>query len=138
MLQRGRKSAASLAGPNVTGDSPRLSPPSSLSTAESMLFNELVSACDSSHFRLSDLPLLISYVQATLIAQAASSNPDKITIWEKAVRMQATLATRLRLAPQSRIDPKTLGREQHVVGLRKPWEAKAPWDREDGHDDIED
>jgi hypothetical protein len=122
MLQRGRKSAAKLAAPETTGKLPRLSAPSSLIISERTLFNELVASCDSSHFRKSDIPLLVSFVQATLIAQAASHNPEKITLWEKAVRMQATLATRLRLAPQSRVDPKSLGRQDHS-DLRKPWEA---------------
>jgi hypothetical protein len=136
MPQRGRKSADHLAALSVTGERPRLTPPSSLSTDERKLFAELVSGCDASHFRISDLPLLISYVQATLIAQTAARDPSKIMLWEKAVRMQATLATRLRLAPQSRVDPKTLDRQQHFPGLRKPWEA--PWHREeeegDGHE----
>jgi hypothetical protein len=121
MTQRGRKSAASLVGPPVTGKPPRITAPSSLSIAEQTLFNELTGACDSSHFRKSDLPLLISYVQATRIAQAAAQAPETIAIWEKATRLQATLATRLRLSPQSRIDPKTLGR-QDQPNLCKPWD----------------
>ena len=43
------------------------------------------------------------------------------SLWEKAVRMQATLATRLRLSPHSRISPKTVARQQPRRG---PW----PWD----------
>jgi hypothetical protein len=80
-----------------------------------------VDACDASHFRESDLPLLISYIQATLISRGAAHDPDRIALWEKATRMQATLATRLRLSPQSRIDPKTLGRQQPHPGPR-PWD----------------
>jgi hypothetical protein len=121
MTQRGRKSAASLIGPPVTGKPPRITAPSSLSIAEQTLFNELTGACDSSHFRKSDIPLLVSYVQATRIAQASALDPKTIALWEKAVRMQATLATRLRLSPQGRIDPKTLGR-QDQSNLRKPWD----------------
>jgi hypothetical protein len=105
MRQRGRKSAANLATLRLNGKPPRLNPPPYLSDGEQSLFTELIDACGPTHFRLSDLPLLVSYVQATLIARGAAHDPDKITIWEKAVRMQATLATRLRLAPQSRIDP---------------------------------
>jgi hypothetical protein len=72
----------------------------------------LVGACDQAHFRSSDLPLLASYVQASVIARDAARDASKIMLWERAVRMQATLATRLRLSPQSRIDPKTLGRQE--------------------------
>jgi len=122
MRQRGRKSAATLVALNVNGEQPRLTAPSSLNTDERALFGELVDACDASHFRESDLPLLISYIQATLISRGAAHDPDRIALWEKATRMQATLATRLRLSPQSRIDPKTLGRQQPHPGPR-------PWDR---------
>jgi hypothetical protein len=72
------------------------------------------------------LPLLVSYVQATLLSRQAIKNAGKDTValatWEKATRMQATLATRLRLAPQSRMDPKTLARQQPTL-VRPPWEA---------------
>jgi hypothetical protein len=121
MTQRGRKSAAFLTGPDVTGKPTRLTAPSSLTIAEQTLFNELTGACDSSHFRKSDIPLLVSFVQATLIAEAAAQDPETIAIWEKSTRLQATLATRLRLSPQSRVDPKTLGRQEQS-NLRKPWE----------------
>jgi len=106
---------------DLTGKPSRLTPPSSLNDDEQALFSELVGACDASHFRESDLPLLISYIQATLISRAAAHDPDRIVLWEKATRMQATLATRLRLSPQSRIDPKTIGRQQ-------PRPGPFPWD----------
>jgi hypothetical protein len=121
MRQRGRKSADSLAVLSVNGKQPRLSAPPSLDDNERALFDELVAACYPSHFRESDIPLLISFVQATLIAQGTAHDPSKAALWERAVRMQATLATRLRLAPQSRVDPKTLGRQQLPAGPR-PWE----------------
>ena len=122
MRQRGRKSAAELATlPGVDGKPPRLKPPPHLNDDERLLFDELVGACDPRHFVESDLPLLASYVQATLIARDAAHAPSKIVLWEKAVRMQATLATRLRLSPQGRIDPKTVGRRQEFQGPR-PWE----------------
>ena len=39
-----------------------------------------------------------------------ANRPAQIELWEKAVRIQAMLATRLRLAPQSRMTPKTAAR----------------------------
>jgi hypothetical protein len=129
MLQRGRKSVANLAASSVNGKPRRLAAPSSLMTEEKALFSELIGACDSTHFRASDLPLLVSYIQATLIAQAAAHDPDRIMLWEKAVRMQATLATSLRLAPQSRVDPKSLGRQDHHPRLRYPWEDNESYER---------
>jgi hypothetical protein len=122
MRQRGRKSAVNLAaGVSFTGRPPLQTPPASLDDDERALFCELVNACAPEHFRESDLPLLVSFVQATLIARDAARDPDKITLWEKAVRMQSMLATRLRLSPQSRIDPKVVGR--HEPRLRYPWES---------------
>jgi hypothetical protein len=128
MRQRGRKSPATLVALNVNSEQPKLTAPSSKLTAppslnadERALFGELVDACDASHFRESDLPLLISYIQATLISRGAAHDPDRIALWKKATRMQATLATRLRLSPQSRVDPKTLGRQQPHPGPR-PWD----------------
>ena len=82
MTQRGRKSAASLIGPKVTTTPPRITAPSSLTIAEQSLFNELTGACDASHFRRSDIPLVVSYVQATRIAQDASRTPETIALCE--------------------------------------------------------
>ena len=51
------------------------------------------------------------------------NDPDQITTFEKAVKLQAVLATRLRLAPQARTDPKTIAR--HAPSLEpKPWEIR--------------
>jgi hypothetical protein len=121
MRQRGRKSAANLVTLRVDGAPPRPHPPAYLQDDERMLFTELVAACDARHFVESDLPLLVSYVQATLLSRSTARDPDKIAIWEKATRMQATLATRLRLAPQSRTDPKTIARGLQRLGPQ-PWE----------------
>jgi hypothetical protein len=44
-----------------------------------------------------------------------------ITIQEKAVRAMVALTMRLRLSPQSRIDPLTVGRQQ-------PRQGPAPWE----------
>jgi hypothetical protein len=119
MRQRGRKSLANLVTLSVDGAPPRLEPPANLQDDERALFTSLVAACDPRHFVQSDLPLLVSFVQATLLAQGAVHDED-LTKWEKAVRVQATLATRLRLAPQARSDPKTVARQQ-------PTQSPPPW-----------
>jgi len=46
-----------------------------------------------------------------------------LALWEKATRMQATLATRLRLSPQARTDPKTIGRQMPQRIGPPPWEC---------------
>ena len=128
MRQRGRTSAAALADVNVTGTAARQEPPTHLNDQERKLFTELVEACAPSHFVKSDLPLLVSFIQATLLVRRAATgmvdDPNFIAVFEKSVKLQATLATRLRLAPQSRLDPKSVARQQ-------PYEGPRPWDRVD-------
>lgn len=110
----------------------RIPVPSSLNVNERSAFAALVRCCDPTHFRESDTPLLVSYIQATLLARSAAYDAEKVATWVQAVKVQAMLATRLRLAPQARTDPKSLARQQPL--LRKPWDA-APWHRDaDDHD----
>ena len=134
MRQRERKSAAALAMIPIDGKPNRLQPPESLSEAESKVFIDLVTACEPQHFRPADLPLLVRYVEACVLADQAAEQlrlgaviegkPSPwVTIQEKAVRAMVALSMRLRLSPQSRIDPKTLGRQQGYVGP-KPWELR--------------
>ncbi len=100
-----------------------LHPPPDLNNAERMLCIDLVDTCSPRHLVKSDVPLLVSYVQATLMARSAVHDPAMIAIWEKAVRVQATLATRLRLALQARKDPKTVARQQAAWRSGPlPWE----------------
>jgi hypothetical protein len=124
MKQRGRKSLAELGTLRVTGEPARLDAPAHLSDPERVLFVELVAACSPRHFVPSDLPLLVSYVQATVLSRqaiaTAATQPASLALWEKATRMQATLATRLRLSPQARLDPKTVGRQELPLA-RPPW-----------------
>lgn len=127
-----RKSAASLSVVAADGQSFRPNPPASLSEAERTIFLDLVAGCDRRHFRPSDLPLLCRYVEAAALGDQAAAQlrlgavvngrPSPwITVQEKAVRAMVALSMRLRLSPQSRIDPKTVGRQQGFQGPR-PWE----------------
>jgi phage terminase small subunit len=118
----------------VDGTASRLDPPASLPEAERGIFVDLVNACEPKHFRPSDLPLLLRYCEASVLAEHAArelrqtgavvnGKPSPwIAVQEKAVRAMVALSMRLRLSPQSRIDPKTLGR-QHVYTGRLPWET---------------
>lgn len=127
MKQRGRKSADELATLNVNGEPPRLNPPPDLTDGERSLFLEIAGACSPKHFVPSDLPILISFVQATLLSRQAikkaANDATALATWEKATRMQATLATRLRLSPQARLDPKTVARQQPRP-YPPPWEVR--------------
>jgi hypothetical protein len=130
MRQRGRRSADRLAI-NVTGESARLTAPSSLSSKERALFEQLVDAADPRHFRESDGPLLVSLVLATLMAHSLGRDPSKVAAWVKATRVQAMLATKLRMTPQARTDPRKIARMQP--------DGPAPWHRkeDDEHDELQ-
>jgi len=132
MRQRGKKSRAGLAIVNVNGKPPRPEPPSSLPEAERAVFVDLVAASDPEHFRLSDLPLLVRYVESIVLGDRAALELRKgavvkgrvspwLAIQREAIKAMVALSIRLRLSPQSRIDPKTLGRQQLRAGPA-PWE----------------
>jgi phage terminase small subunit len=131
MRKRGRKSAAEFATPVVDVRRHRLEPPGHLGKVEAQRFADLAAACDPEHFRESDLPLLVRYVEADLLAEQAARELRKdgpvvdgraspwLIVQEKSVRAMVALAMRLRLSPQSRIDPKAVGRKQPVQHW--PW-----------------
>jgi hypothetical protein len=84
------------------------------------------------HFRSSDVPLLVRYVESIVLADRAAVELRKgavvkgktspwLAIQREAIKAMVALSIRLRLSPQSRIDPKTLGRQQ----LRR---GPAPWE----------
>jgi hypothetical protein len=136
MRQRGRKSADNLATLVVNGDPPRLDPPPTLADPERTLFVQIVEACAPTHFVPSDLPLLIRYVEALALADEAAGHLHSegavikgkpspwLVVLEKCQRAVVALSLRLRLAPQSRVDPKTLARQQPLP-FPKPWEKHA-------------
>ena len=123
MRQRGRRSAEALAINNVDGSPPRLTAPAGLNTKERVLFEQLVHTTSPSHFRASDASLLVAFVQAILLSRKLGRDLSKVAEWEKATRTMASLATRLRLTPQSRSDPKTIAR------MQQPNDGVAPWHR---------
>ena len=123
MRQRGRKSVENLLTLRVDGTPPRLQPPPGLTKAEVRLFEQLINSTSPTHFAESDLPLLVTYVQSTVMARRAVRDLKKIAIWEKAVRMQAVLSTKLRLAPQSRTDANTTARQMPPIRSGPP-----PWE----------
>jgi phage terminase small subunit len=115
-MKRGRASAAQLSVVPIAAGRKPISPPDDLDASTRKLFVELVSSLPHDHFHKSDIPLLVTYCNATVISQKCYKGLLKdrqfFNEWERACRTQATLATRLRLAPQSRNDPKTVGMRQ--------------------------
>src|SRR5262245_48310031 len=131
MGSRGRRSTAEL---SVLVDvrRARLQPPEHLGPDEQRRFIDLVTSCDPSHFRASDLPLLARYCEADVLAERAAhelqtqgavvnGKPSPwIIVSEKAVRALVALSMRLRLSPQSRLDSRTIAR--HRPQGPRPWE----------------
>ena len=110
MKQRGRKSAELLTFPSIDDVRPRITPPLSLTKSERSLFVEL--AADAPHLVPADAPLLGAYCQAILLARRTGRDPARVDVWERITRVMTTLATKLRLTPQSRSCPKSLARQQ--------------------------
>jgi hypothetical protein len=78
------------------------------------MFIEIVASCPESHFVSSDRALLATYAMALTIAQRAArdvhKSPAALATWEKSSRLLAQLASKLRLCPSSRADPKVVAR----------------------------
>lgn len=132
-MKPGRRSINDIITPNVKGEAARIVAPASLTPRERNIFSEIVAACSPQHFRTSDIPLLQSYVTATLTARATASKPKMFFIFEKAARLQNSLATSLRLAPSTRSDPKTVARD----GAGRDGLVQSPWNQSPhyvGHD----
>ena len=120
--QPGRKSADTRSL-EMDDSPPPLEPPAYLNAAERELFKELIASISTRAFVPSDMSLLVSFVQATLLCRKTAGNPEQIAVWSQAVKMQAVLATKLRLAPQSRLDRKVAGRMQ-AYRAPDPWELR--------------
>jgi hypothetical protein len=121
MGQRGRKSAAANAVPPIVdGTLDRLQSPEHLSAREARLFNEVVTLASPNQFAPSDVCLIATFAQVTALiedaAKAAAQATDsdrqaKYKTLAELAKTQSVLATKLRLAPQSRISPATAARQ---------------------------
>ena len=120
-----RKSAASLSVVSVGANRPSLTPRTGLTAECRAIFHELTAQVPADHFRPSDAALIEQYAQAVALSRqayamletegpviAGRANPWVIVL-EKAHRSSVALSTRLRLSPQHRTDPKTVGRAKH-------------------------
>lgn len=129
-----RKSAAALStlNPVVTPATPRLTPPPSLSARERAVFQELVNATAPDHFTRADLPLLVEYCTACVLAREAAAalyrdgavhvirgraNPW-LVVQEKQLRAMSALSLRLRICPQGRMSAARAGTHAKRPGTR--------------------
>ena len=92
-----------------------MEPPGDLSASEAKLFREIIASNHPDHFVHSDAYLLASYCQAIAASRRTAKqmikDPKVVVVWERATRMQAQLATKLRLSPSSRMDAQTAFRK---------------------------
>ena len=138
-----RKSAASMQFATVNGSSERLRPSPGLTESERQIFCDIVAATKPEHFRASDLPLLVNYVQAVAAAGDANAHlyaegrvvDGKPSPWlavltqaQKAIGM---FSLRLRLSPQGR-SPTVPGRPGKT---QRPLSYYELMDLERGDDD---
>lgn len=109
--------------PFKTGFTP-IKPPAHLNAKEAALFKQVVESCSHRQFVETDVHLLASFVQCTLVARESVKDlPDSAAMWDKAVKLQATLATKLRLTPQSRFDQRAAARRaRESATSEKPWD----------------
>src|SRR5262245_3480766 len=124
MRQRGRKTAAVIPFAVLDGTPARLEPPAHLTKSERAQFLAIVDGSAPGHFMPSDAPLLAAYVTAITLSRRTARDPDKLGQWEAATKMMATLATKLRVSPHTRRDPKTVARAAAVMRT-----GTAPWER---------
>jgi phage terminase small subunit len=130
-----RKSKAALSVVTLDVTTNRLVAPKMLGAEEKALFKGLIEWTDPKHFRRSDLPLLCSYCEASVLASRAAKELREggpvingrpspwLAVLDKAHRAQVALSQRLRLSPQSRLDPRTAGKPGAMTD--KPWDWTA-------------
>lgn len=99
----------------------RVDPPDNLTAKERVLFREIVMRCPPQQFGLADVFLLTSFTRVTLLAERASHELTKartasernswMKMLDQSTKLQAQLATKLRLATSSRTDATKLSRK---------------------------
>lgn len=138
-----RKSMAALAVASLETASRRLKPPADLPEPCRAIWRELVDSLPPDRFHASDRPLLVLYTRALHQAELAyealeqygAAADDSVSPWQRvadsAVKQAATLATKLRLCPLSRMDRKVAGPAARGGDAPRPWASS-----EVGHDEI--
>jgi phage terminase small subunit len=137
-----RKSAAELAVPAVDGRPSRLCPRGDAPAQVRRVFNDLVASEPPEHFRAGDADLVEQYAQSVVLARQAFKELARhgpvikgraspwLVVLEKAHRSAVALSARLRLSPQNRTDPKSVGR--HRVGPMSAYDKPFIWDDDNG------
>ena len=139
MKQRGRKSAASLSVVASESIFKRPEPPKKLSDAEGEIWKAVVATKPADWFSNDNLPLLADYCRHIIRQDKLSeminshsvyaSDPEAIKVYDKLLRLSdmetkaiAMLATKMRLAQQSKYGARAAETASRRVVAKKPWE----------------
>jgi hypothetical protein len=127
-LKPGRKSEAALALTVIDVQAQRLKPPAYLKKEERAIFEHVVNHSAPQHFKENEQPLLALYCASIHLARfyvdAIGDDPGAHKLWVENARLAASLATKLRLTPQTRFDARAA--ERYSVTLSA--EAPRPWE----------
>ena len=103
------RSRADLSFDVLRGEKPRLTPPGDLGGLERRIFVSIVNSVPAAHFVAEDIDLLRAYVNAIAMERRSADelaggtrDPFYVSMHAGAVRRMRTLATKLRIGPQSR------------------------------------
>jgi len=116
---------------------PRLRPPADLTEAQAAIWRQVVDSLPAGRFHLTDRLLLVSYVQASARVVEAGEHLRRgairagrpspwFGVWERALRMQLSLARSLRLLPSARLDRTVAGRHARHDSSVQPWTFGTP------------
>jgi hypothetical protein len=103
----------------------RLKPPETLTEREAQIFRDIVDSSDPKHFRKAELPLLCAYVTAVNLSQwhalkLNEGDTNHHRPWLETTKLLALLASRLRLAPSTRLDKKSVERHGEHDNTKPP------------------
>lgn len=136
MTHRGRRSTSELEALALVPPPERMRPPASLTPAARRVWRSTLASLVPDYFRPHDAPLLSSYCEAcamnaqaarTLAAEGlikAGERHPAFVIFTASGATMACLATKLRLAPSSRMSKDVASTKANAVtapGTRPPW-----------------
>jgi hypothetical protein len=113
--------------PNVDGRPTHIQPRSDAPESVRKIMLDLIASMPPEHFRNGDRDLLEMHAEGIVLGRQAFDELERngpvvngrpspwLVVLEKAHRSCAVLAARLRLAPQMRLDPKTVHRKNGPV-----------------------
>lgn len=126
----------------ATAGMPQPSPvPADFSDAEATLWTEIIESKPADWFGPDCLPVLREYVRAAVLCDGLSGKIRRaieggegedatvglvktlLDMRDKESRRAVSLATKLRLTPQSRYGPRTAERADKRAGGKRPWQA---------------